>query len=93
MAGKSAACDFLSKQNARLVLAPLSGGVASDPAYAYGEYQLIFPAGKTEKGFYLPHIRKRENKGSRIALDLRHLLAEAPKAKTEKTVSGEKKRR
>jgi len=62
---------------------------AADLAYAYGEYQLIFPVGKTEKGFYL-HIWKREGKGWRIVLDLQQLLPEAPKAKTEKTVSGEK---
>ncbi|MDQ4120584.1 MAG: nuclear transport factor 2 family protein [Acidobacteriota bacterium] len=48
---------------------PLNGDLSGDLAYAYGEYELIDSANKTERGYYL-RVWKQTAKGWQIALDV-----------------------
>jgi ketosteroid isomerase-like protein len=66
--GKSAAMEFITKQNATIKTIALGGEIVSDFAYTYGDYEMTLPDGKTEKGHFV-RTWKRDGKGWRITAD------------------------
>ena len=74
--GRSKALAEITDSQVKIKI--LGGGSSSDLAYAYGEYELKTPDGKTEKGFYA-RVWKLGPSGWRIAVEVEHPVPELRK--------------